>query len=87
MRKGAKRKVASQKQAEKEAKASSSSQENQKENHKPAPKAKRVKTSKPEPEPEYFEDKRNLVSSFKFPRIVLSDAFFSLESKFQCFCL
>ncbi|EOX92257.1 Myosin-H heavy chain isoform 2 [Theobroma cacao] len=65
MRKGAKRKVASQKQAEKEAKASSSSQENQKENHKPAPKAKRVKTSKPEPEPEYFEDKRNLEDLWK----------------------
>ncbi|XP_022740322.1 protein HEAT INTOLERANT 4-like isoform X2 [Durio zibethinus] len=60
MRKGAKRKAASQKQEEKEV-----TQENQKENHKPAPKAKRAKTSKPQPEPEYFEDKRNLEDLWK----------------------
>ncbi|XVE83230.1 hypothetical protein DITRI_Ditri16bG0070900 [Diplodiscus trichospermus] len=65
MRKGAKRKVVSQKQEEKEVKASSSSQENQKENHEPAPRAKRAKTSKPQPDPEYFEDKRNLEDLWK----------------------
>ncbi|XP_022751033.1 protein HEAT INTOLERANT 4-like [Durio zibethinus] len=65
MRKGAKRKAASQKQEEKEVKASSSSQENQKANHKLASKAKRSKTSKPQPEPEYFEEKRNLEDLWK----------------------
>ncbi|XVE86681.1 hypothetical protein DITRI_Ditri18aG0053900 [Diplodiscus trichospermus] len=65
MRKGAKRKAASQKQEEKEVNASSSSQDNHKDNHKPAPKAKRAKTSKPLPEPEYFEDKRNLEDLWK----------------------
>ncbi|KAK8686877.1 hypothetical protein V6N13_085713 [Hibiscus sabdariffa] len=50
MRKGAKRKAASQKQEE---------------SHKPAPKPKRAKSSKPQPEPEYFEDKRNLEDLWK----------------------
>ncbi|KAH1079943.1 hypothetical protein J1N35_019704 [Gossypium stocksii] len=62
MKKGAKRKAASQKQEENEVKAS---QESQKENLKPLPKAKRAKTSKPQSQPVFFEDKRNLEDLWK----------------------
>ncbi|KHG13799.1 (Dimethylallyl)adenosine tRNA methylthiotransferase MiaB [Gossypium arboreum] len=62
MKKGAKRKAASQKQEENEGKAS---QKSQKENLKPLPKAKRAKTSKPQSQPEFFEDKRNLEDLWK----------------------
>ncbi|PPR83151.1 hypothetical protein GOBAR_AA37566 [Gossypium barbadense] len=62
MKKGAKRKAASQKQEENEGKAS---QKSQKENLKLLSKAKRAKTSKPQSQPEFFEEKRNLEDLWK----------------------
>lgn len=66
MRKGAKRKTKHAEDSKPDselATATDSSQENQNKTTKPPPKAKRLKTSKPQSEPEYFEDKRNLVST------------------------